>query len=83
MLTETVNNTEMDANTTMNTTNASLMNKSRSTSKLGNNFDATHNEFNSKDEDWFFRSMNRTTRDKILDTKEDFKKLRPQFYNTN
>lgn len=81
------NNTEFDGNTTMNTTNASSMNKSKSSSKMhannaNNNVNSLFNDSH-KDEDQTFRSIDRTTRDKMLDTKVDFKKLRPQFYNTN
>lgn len=77
------NNTEFDGNTTMNTTYASSMNKSKSSSKIqANNANSLFKETH-KDEDQIFRSIDRTTRDKMLDTKVDFKKLRPQFYNTN
>lgn len=77
------NNTEFDGNTTMNTTYASSMNKSKSSSKIqANNANSLSKETH-KDEDQIFRSIDRTTRDKMLDTKVDFKKLRPQFYNTN
>ena len=63
------------------------MNKSKSSSKMhannaNNNANSLFNDSH-KDEDQIFRSIDRTTRDKMLDTKVDFKKLRPQFYNTN
>lgn len=74
---DTQQNTEYDANST-GFTNTSHMNKTAKSTK--NNINANSDD---KEEDWFFRSVNRTDRDKVLDVKEDFKKLRPHFYNNN
>jgi len=64
-----------DQNSTFNsTTNASVMNKTASSANMKNN--ARNDD---KEEDWFFRSVNRAKRDQVLDVKEDFKKQRPHF----
>jgi len=63
-----------DQNSTFNsTTNASVMNKTASSANMKNN--ARNDD---KEEDWFFRSVNRAKRDQVLDVKEDFKKQRAQ-----
>jgi len=58
------------------TNNEKMMNKTAGSANINAKSD-------DKDEDWFFRSVNRAKRDQVLDVKEDFKKQRPHFYNTN